>query len=194
MNFGLYLANRTASSRRFLPHIKVFPSNSVLLGRGVYGKVWLIHDDRSGQDVAVKQISTISEMGESLLGELSMCNLALPNLVTLQDWGYDDHSHYFIMPVMKPLSKILRNEDCYTGIPLEVEEVLKLAVDLMRAVLALNSLNRCHRDIKSQNVLYDTSSDSYYLGDFGMVNLPVSRFYLLCSQHLLPFVSGTRIC
>jgi len=51
---------------------------------------------------------------------------------------------------------------------LSEEEILRLACDIGQAIQWIHKLNIIHRDIKLENIFYDTSQKCYKLGDFGI--------------------------
>lgn len=53
--------------------------------------------------------------------------------------------------------------------PLPSAAVLKIALDVLRPLAAAETARKVHRDVKPENVMYDTTGNAAYLLDFGLV-------------------------
>lgn len=53
----------------------------------------------------------------------------------------------------------------------EESEILKLSVDIAKALEASHRYNIMHRDVKLENIFYDAKTGSYKLGDFGIARI-----------------------
>ena len=60
--------------------------------------------------------------------------------------------------------------DRFSG-PYDEKEVIRLGIDLSKALIACHSKNVVHRDIKPQNVFYSPKNGDYKLGDFGVAKV-----------------------
>ena len=164
-----------------------------MIGRGSFGEVFEIHRDFFGdtQKAAMKVISipadqeTIDYLYSSGFGEESIrkwCASRLDdirreyslmekmkgntNIVSCEDVAVVEKEDigcdvYIRMELLTSLSRLLRTR------MLEEEEIIKLGMDICRALELCESLNIIHRDIKPENIMISNFGD-FKLGDFGI--------------------------
>ena len=163
-----------------------------LLGEGSYGKVFRIErEDMGGKyDAALKVITIpqsekeIESIRESLQDENSVnqyfTNMAVriveefklmaqlkgnTNIVSYEDHEIVAHENgigYDIlirMELLKPLNKFTDN--------ISEQEVIKIGIDICKALEVCQKYNIVHRDIKPENIFVSSLGD-YKLGDFGV--------------------------
>ena len=163
-----------------------------LLGEGSYGKVFRIErEDMGGKyDAALKVITIpqsekeIESIRESLQDDNSVnqyfTNMAVriveefklmaqlkgnTNIVSYEDHEIVAHENgigYDIlirMELLKPLNKFTDN--------ISEQEVIKIGIDICKALEVCQKYNIVHRDIKPENIFVSSLGD-YKLGDFGV--------------------------
>ncbi|MBQ8540534.1 MAG: protein kinase [Clostridia bacterium] len=163
-----------------------------LLGEGSYGKVFRIErEDMGGKyDAALKVITIpqsekeIESIRESLQDDNSVnqyfTNMAAKiveefklmaqlkgntNIVSYEDHEIVPHENgigYDIlirMELLKPLNKFTDN--------ISEQEVIKIGIDICKALEVCQKYNIVHRDIKPENIFVSSLGD-YKLGDFGV--------------------------
>lgn len=97
--------------------------------------------------------------------ELSSC----PNVVSCQDVRYIQHTDgigwdiYIRMELLTPLRKVISQK-------YDEFQVLRLGMDICRALMACESKNIIHRDIKPGNILVSPKGQ-YKLADFGIAKV-----------------------
>ena len=165
-----------------------------LIGRGSFGKVFEITREEFGttyrsalkiitvpqDDDDVKSrmsegtdINTISEYYEELLKQIVNENEIMSqfrgnsNIVSYEDHQiipHDDGIGYDILIRMELLTPLL---DRMVQRRLDEQEVVRLGIDICKALEVCHSRNIIHRDIKPQNIFISPYGD-YKLGDFGI--------------------------
>jgi serine/threonine protein kinase len=122
----------------------------------------------SGQAVAIKKISKAycirNHTMEDTMREITLhTNLSHPNVVPLLCWFHDPQFVYMVMERGDcTLSDLLRSKYA-EGIPPPI--LRRVALQLLRGLSYLHSLNVVHRDIKPSNIFL--SSGVVKIGDFG---------------------------
>ena len=164
------------------------------LGKGSFGKVFEITREEYGTTykAALKVISvpqdedeiksrmtegtdmdTISEYYEGILKEIINENELMSrlkgnsNIVSYEDHQiipHEDAIGYDILIRMELLTPLL---DRMIEKKLDEKEVVKLGIDMCRALEVCHKKNIIHRDIKPQNIFISENGD-YKLGDFGI--------------------------
>ncbi|HEY9765082.1 MAG TPA: serine/threonine-protein kinase, partial [Chroococcales cyanobacterium] len=139
------------------------------LGVGGMGSVFLVDDTASGNRVALKVLSSLSDEsgnGESVLRFKqefrTMTRLRHPNTVEVYDYGQlPDGTPYFTMEVVpgKGLDEIL---------PLSPEKVEDVLVQLCRALGFIHCQGLVHCDIKPENIRIKEDG-TLKLMDFGLM-------------------------
>jgi serine/threonine protein kinase len=164
------------------------------IGEGSYGKVYRIRRENNGNSyfAAVKIITIPQSSGEiaaltsegmesdsissyfkdvldGLVEEIDLLYSfrGLSNIVNIDDYKViknDDNISYDIlikMELLKDISTYVQSN------PLNKSEVLKLAIDMCKALEVCHKKNIIHRDIKPDNIFISDHGD-YKLGDFGV--------------------------
>jgi serine/threonine protein kinase/tetratricopeptide (TPR) repeat protein len=140
------------------------------LGQGGMGTVYLATDTQTSASVAVKQLT--SSFAEADLIERfkregeALRDLNHPNIVKLLEMLEDNGEHYLVMEYVKggDLSDLLKQGD------IDLELILKYALDLADALTRAHKLNIIHRDLKPANILV-TTNGTLRLTDFGVARL-----------------------
>ncbi len=152
------------------------------IGRGATGFVYLGRDPKINRIVALKAFDLAAEFeptelevaSRSFLQEAEIAGrLSHPNIVTIFDVGESEGLAYIAMEYLKGrhLSQFASAERL-----LPPEKVLELLSRTAEALDYAHSQNVVHRDIKPANIMYDSTSDSLKITDFGIARLiDVSR-------------------
>lgn len=167
-----------------------------LIGRGSFGEVYEIQRNVFGdiEKAALKVISiplnnsdveemysegyddesitsTFQSHLKSIVAEYSMMKKMNEciNIVHCDDVRYVQHDDgigwdiFIKMELLTPLTKVLSSD-------ISEETVIKLAMDICRALMECNRYGIVHRDIKPQNIFVSSNGD-YKLGDFGVAKM-----------------------
>ena len=148
------------------------------------GAVYLAHDRFTGQQVALKQVTApeialgdvdrnfmVNTMGLTdgsedrllLAREFRLlASLRHPNIISVLDYGFDDHQRpFYAMEVVKNPKTLLE-----AGRGLDLKQQIGLLVQMLQALMYLHRRGVIHRDIKPSNVMVD--ADRVKLLDFGI--------------------------
>jgi serine/threonine protein kinase len=143
---------------------------STLLGTGGTGAVWLAQDEVLQRAVALKQLTNSQRAeGSSALREArAAARITHPGVVQVYDVLPDEGGNWIVMEALpgKPLSAIIRERG-----RLPVEDVARIALQLLSALQALHDVDLVHRDIKPSNVQL-CDGDRVVLTDFGLTSPP----------------------
>lgn len=125
------------------------------LGRGGLGVVYRAFDNQLGREVALKRVSIdsdepVDQLTEDLISEAkTLSSLNHPNIVTIHDVGRDDEGPFVVM-------EMLAGETLETVIergPLGVEDLKELAVQSIEGLIAAQSVDLLHLDLKPANIM-----------------------------------------
>ncbi len=147
------------------------------IGRGAMGVVYLGRDTAINREVAIKAIPLASEFSEAELAEARMRffreaetagRLNHPCIVTIYDVGEQHGLAYIAMEYLKG-----RHLSAYTSpnTLLEPRKVLDLIGRTAAALGVAHKRDVVHRDIKPANLMYEASSDTLKITDFGIARI-----------------------
>ena len=143
-----------------------------LLGQGGMGSVYLATHDESGQQAAVKILSSSlsrdEDFRERFAGEIeSLKKLRHPNIVQLFGWGEQDGMLFYAMEAIdgKSLQERLAGSE-----RVEWREAIQIGIDVCKALKHAHDSGIIHRDLKPANLLTDPSG-RVKLTDFGIAKL-----------------------
>ncbi len=143
------------------------------LGRGGMGVVWLAEDLTIGRRVAIKELLLPHNIApqerqvfeERVLREARTAGrLNDPGIVTVHDVVREHGSTFLVMELIE--AKNLADVVAQHG-PIPVDQVLKIAEQLLSALEAAHRAGIVHRDVKPSNVMIDASG-RVKLTDFGI--------------------------
>ena len=134
------------------------------------GEVYEAIDDVLAREVAVKTLRTDS--GALLLDDRfrnearAIAKLSHPNIVHIFDIDLTATPPYLVMERVAgpPLSELL---------PLSVEQLIPLGIQIARALAAAHAAGVYHRDVKPSNILA-AGNGTWKLADFGVAHVPDS--------------------
>ncbi|MEU8515430.1 protein kinase [Kitasatospora sp. NPDC048722] len=144
------------------------------LGGGSMGDVWLAEDEVLGRRVAVKVVKPVllDEPGfaERFHAEARvMAQLRHPGIVGVYDFGHGEAPvigrpvAYLVMELIdgEPLSAVLARRGS-----LPTEETLRMALQVLEALVAAHGTGVVHRDVKPANLM--VCGDRTVIADFGI--------------------------
>ncbi len=141
---------------------------------GGFGRVWLAHDERLHDDVAVKEVwlppaVSDAERADRLTRAAREARNAAqlrhhPNIVTVRDVVAEDDKPWIVMQLVTGHSLA---EDLTAAGPLSAAQVVYVADCLLKALAAAHAAGIVHRDVKPANVMF-TDGGEVLLTDFGI--------------------------
>lgn len=142
------------------------------LGVGMFSKVMVGVDDRTGTEYAVKVMRKDSleemDMARYVRREAAILRkLSHPNVVTFVEAIQSDTKLFLVMEIA-PGTELL---DVVSSGPLPEHDARNYMSQIVSAVSYLHSKGVVHRDLKPDNVLVDVQSGSLKLIDFGLTGI-----------------------
>ncbi|HYP28676.1 MAG TPA: serine/threonine-protein kinase, partial [Blastocatellia bacterium] len=142
-----------------------------LLGEGGMGKVYLAHDGLLDRKVALKFLShkftDDAWAKRQLIKEAqAIARLDHPNICAVH--GFEEHEGYAFI-VMQYVEGETLASLIQRGLP-EAEQIPRLAVQIVSALVEAHSHGIVHRDIKPQNIMVAANGQAKVL-DFGLAKL-----------------------
>lgn len=146
---------------------------ATLVGRGAYAKVFRATQSATGQDIAVKVFTTVSdtEAGRQRLAaerEAMIAVSAHPDAVTILDTGVTAEGHPYIL--MEYVEGGTLHERLAAEGPMDPAEVVRIGSAVAAALHSAHESGITHGDISPSNVLL-TADGAAKLSDFGMARL-----------------------
>ena len=141
------------------------------LGAGGMGEVYLAEDMKLGRKVAVKILSEEYTTNRDRLHRFEQeaaaaSNLNHPNILTIHEVGSDDGRHFIATEYIDGVT--LRRKAAEA--PLEIREILDIAIQVASALEEAHSAGIIHRDIKPDNIMVRRNGYVKVL-DFGLAKL-----------------------
>ncbi len=145
------------------------------IGGGGMADVYKAHDTILDRMVAVKILHAQLANDEEFLEKFRLeakgaARLSHPNIVGIYDVGHDVDKYYIVMEYIagETLKKKVQREGC-----LSVEEALRIAKEIARALREAHANNLVHCDIKPHNILV-TPDGRVKVADFGIARAVTS--------------------
>lgn len=141
------------------------------LGAGGMGEVYLAEDTKLGRRVALKILGEEYTTNRDRLNrfEQEACAASAlnhPNILTIHEVGSDDGKHFIATEYIDGTT--LRRK--ISGRPIEVPEILDIAVQVGSALEEAHAAGIIHRDIKPDNIMIRRNGYVKVL-DFGLAKL-----------------------
>src|SRR4029078_9951552 len=141
------------------------------LGAGGMGVVYLAEDMKLGRKVAIKILSHEFTTNKDRVNRFELeasaaSNLNHPNILTIHEVGVDDGRHYIATEFIDGVT--LRRRMAAT--PLEIPEILDLAIQVGSTLEEAHSDGIVHRDVKPDNIMVRRNGHVKVL-DFGLAKL-----------------------
>lgn len=147
------------------------------IGRGAMGMVYLGKDPKIGRTVAIKTMALAQEFDTEDLADIKQRflreaetagRLDHQNIVTIFDVGEEQELAYIAMDYLKG-HDLSRHKQAGTLLPIDV--VLSIGIEVATALEYAHKHDVVHRDIKPANIVYDKTSGSVKVTDFGVACL-----------------------
>jgi serine/threonine-protein kinase len=141
------------------------------LGRGGMARVYHVVDERSGRELALKQLCLTTEHKPELAPMFerefhTLAQLRHPSVIEVYDYGIAQDGPYYTM-------QLLDGGDLRGQSPLPWRQACELLFDVCSSLALLHSRRLVHRDVTPRNVRC-TRSGSAKLIDFGAM-VPMGR-------------------
>ncbi|HET9527617.1 MAG TPA: protein kinase [Pyrinomonadaceae bacterium] len=141
------------------------------LGAGGMGEVYLAEDMKLGRKVAIKILSEEYTTNKDRLHRFEQeaaaaSNLNHPNILTIHEVGSDDGRHFIATEYIDGVT--LRSKAAEA--PLEIKQILEIAIQIASALEEAHAAGITHRDIKPDNVMVRRNGYVKVL-DFGLAKL-----------------------
>jgi len=146
------------------------------LGAGGMGEVFLAEDTRLGRKVALKLLAEELTQNRDRLSRFDQEAYAAsalnhPNILTIYEMGDEGGRHYIATEFIDGIT--LRKR--LAGAPMELSEILDIAIQITGAMEEAHSAGIVHRDIKPENVMIRKNGHVKVL-DFGLAKLTERSF------------------
>ena len=152
------------------------------IGRGATGRIFLAHDQRTKQKVAIKILPLTDEFDEPEVEDVKQRffreaetagQLTHPNIVRIYDTGEFEGLAYIVMEYLTGhnLTPYTRKDNLLSPVM-----VMGIVYKAAKAMDYAHSKQVIHRDLKPANIMFDLEKRKIILTDFGIARLiDVSR-------------------
>jgi len=146
------------------------------IGEGGMGEVYLAHDTKLDRKVAIKFLheefsKDADKLGRFVREAKAASALNHPNILTVYEIGEVDGKNYIATELIdgKTLREHLAQKES-----LQLNQILKIGVQVSEALSAAHQAGIIHRDIKPENIMLRTDGYAKVL-DFGLAKLSESQ-------------------
>jgi len=141
------------------------------LGAGGMGEVFLAEDTKLGRKVALKLLAEELTQNRDRLSRFDQEAYAAsalnhPNILTIYEMGDEGGRHFIATEFIDGIT--LRKR--LAGVPMDLAEVLNVAIQIAGALEEAHAAGIIHRDIKPENIMIRRNSHVKVL-DFGLAKL-----------------------
>jgi serine/threonine protein kinase/tetratricopeptide (TPR) repeat protein len=141
------------------------------LGAGGMGEVFLAEDTKLGRKVALKLLAEELTQNRDRLSRFdreayAASSLNHPNILTIYEMGDEGGRHFIATEFIDGIT--LRRR--LAGVPMDLSEVLDVAIQVAAALEEAHAARIVHRDIKPENIMIRRSGHVKVL-DFGLAKL-----------------------
>ena len=141
------------------------------LGSGQVGRVYLARDTNLDRDVALKFVSSELAKNDHYLRRFkreaqTACRLKHDNIVEIYGLELEANPPYIIMQHVEGVTLRKRLEE-----NLEIDEVLRLGIEVASALEHAHSRGVVHRDIKPENIMLPLDRGPVKVVDFGIAKI-----------------------
>ncbi len=157
------------------PELSKFKVNE-LIGTGTIGTVYSAIDS-DGTEIALKLMQVTPFIDQKSI-ELMLSNIELnrnmldhPKIVKVRHCGKIDDYYYVAMDLIKGPGDL---ESMMIGEPFEIDNALRIALDICEGLIHAHGVNIAHGDLKPGNILVDEENRAI-LNDFGWVTLSTPK-------------------
>lgn len=159
-----------AKESSYVSHFKLLD----VLGEGGMGKVYKAIDKQDGKIVAVKILNPHLLKDEENRKRLAsegrlLSSINHPNIVRVLEFG-ESAEHSFV--AMEFLSGGTLQDYIEKNYPLSEERIFEIAKQICTGLKAIHANNIIHRDLKSQNIMFDENGNIRIM-DFGLSKSPL---------------------
>jgi len=143
------------------------------IGSGSFGVVYKATDTIQGVVVALK-IATVSQKMFNMLTKeaRTLTTLDHPNIVKI--YNADISGNQFLIAMECMMGGSLQDLMDEKGGPLEIDEAMRIILQVLSGLRYAHNRNIVHRDIKPSNILLDEEGNAK-LGDFGIAKILDSK-------------------
>ncbi|MCE2948147.1 MAG: CHASE2 domain-containing protein [Betaproteobacteria bacterium] len=147
------------------------------LGKGAMGVVYLGRDPKIGRVVAIKTMALSQEFEGDELADVkerffreaqTAGRLAHPNIVTIYDTGEEHDLAYIAMEFLKGKDLVAHTKP---DALLPLKTVVGIVARVAEALSYAHANNVVHRDVKPANIMYEPTTDSVKVTDFGIARI-----------------------
>lgn len=144
-----------------------------LLGEGGMGMVYLAEDRKLHRKVSLKLLPLEATRDYERLHRFELearASSALnhPNVLTVHEIGEDAGRHFIATEFVDGETLRERLES-----PIEIDEVVRIAIDVASALVATHRVHIVHRDIKPENIMIRRDDGLVKVLDFGLAKMSV---------------------